>query len=68
MPTETEVSEDLLTKQQIARRLAVSQRTIDYWRTSRTIPFIKVKGVIRFRWNDVLRALNHLTHREAHHE
>jgi hypothetical protein len=36
------------TRDQLAKAVAVSPRTIDIWRQKGLIPFIKVQGVVRF--------------------
>ena len=43
------VSDDYLTKQQLARRLNVSTRTVDNLIARRAIPFVRLSGkIIRF--------------------
>ena len=46
-----------LNKKQLAQSLLVSERTIDNWRERGVIPFLKIKGVIRFNLDDVRAAL-----------
>ena len=46
-----------LDKQQLAESLLVSQRTVDNWRLLGVIPFLKVRGVIRFDLAKVKAAL-----------
>ena len=45
------------TRDQLARAVATSSRTIDVWREKGIIPFIKVGGVVRFDIARVKRAL-----------
>ncbi len=44
----------LLTKKEAAKFLRVSERTIDRFRAEKLITTIKVRGVIRFRQEDLL--------------
>jgi hypothetical protein len=46
-----------LNKKQLAQSLLVSERTIDTWRERSVIPFLKIRGVIRFNLADVRAAL-----------
>jgi len=53
----TDVSDALLTKGEIARRLRLSLRTIDEWMRTKHLPYIKAGRTVRFRWEDVLSKL-----------
>ena len=53
------------TRDQLAVALATSARTIDIWRRRGVIPFIKVRGIVRF---DVARVKTALEHRFEVHE
>ena len=46
-----------MTKQQLAKRLMKSTRTIDYWRKHEGLPFLKIRHTVYFRWSEVLRWL-----------
>jgi hypothetical protein len=46
-----------LDKRQLASAMLVSERTIDNWREAGVIPFIKVRGIIRFDLAKVRAAL-----------
>jgi excisionase family DNA binding protein len=50
-------SAGLVNKPTIARRYAVSTRTVDNWISRRIIPFMKIGGVVRFRISEVDAAL-----------
>jgi hypothetical protein len=53
----THVEPLYLDKQQRAQTILVSTRTVDNWREDGVIPFIKVKGVVRFDLAKVKAAL-----------
>jgi hypothetical protein len=55
MPTTIEPA--LLTTQQMARVIAVSPETLDAWRKKGLVPCIKIRHVIRFDSDRVLKAL-----------
>ena len=62
--TSTAVShagEELLTKRELAARLKKSPRCIEQWMRRRYLPYIKIAHTVRFRWRDVLEALERLT-------
>ncbi len=46
--------EEFMTKRQLAERLKVTVRTIENWMTAGVVPFIKVKKVVLFQWQDVV--------------
>jgi len=48
----------ILTTQQLAKELSVSERTIYNWRSMGVIPFIKLGNVVRFDYRRVVAALN----------
>lgn len=50
---------ELLTVNQLADRLNVSERTIRNWQTDRVIPFLKIRNVVRFDIDAVEAALAH---------
>ena len=45
------------TRDQIAKAISVSPRTVDVWRQNGVIPFIKVGGVVRFNIDKVKAVL-----------
>jgi excisionase family DNA binding protein len=49
---------DLITPQQLARRLQVSLRTVTNWKKRQVIPCVKVGKVVRFSVAKVLSALD----------
>ena len=53
---------ELLTKKEIAARAKVTTRTIENWQRRGVIPFIKIKKVTLFCWDDVVK------HLKANHE
>ena len=55
------VGEELLTKRELASRLKKSPRCIEQWMRRRYLPYIKIAHTVRFRWRDVLEALERLT-------
>ena len=62
--TSTAVShpgEELLTKHELAARLKKSPRCIEQWMRRHYLPYIKIAHTVRFRWRDVLEALERLT-------
>ena len=46
-----------LNREQLAQAITTSARTIDNWREAGVIPFIKVRGVVRFDLAKVKAAL-----------
>lgn len=46
---------ELLTAQQCAQRLAVHRATVTRWVRDGVLPAWRIGGVIRIRWEDVLR-------------
>jgi excisionase family DNA binding protein len=44
-------------KADVARYLNVSVRTVDLWRSRHIIPYFKIGGMVRFRLEDIDRAL-----------
>lgn len=52
---------DLLTKRELAARLKKSPRCIEHWMRRRYLPYIKIGHTVRFRWGDILEALERLT-------
>ena len=65
LPTHTEAP--LITKDELARDLRVSRRTIEAWIAQRRIPFVRLgHRTLRFSLDDVRRALRlHWTVREV---
>ena len=51
----------MLTKAEIAQKYKVTPRLINVWMANKTIPFVKVGGIVRFREEDVDKALEKLT-------
>ncbi len=47
----------MLNRQELAKHLRISTRTVDEWRTERLIPFIKLRKVVIFYWPDVVQHL-----------
>ncbi|MCW5554864.1 MAG: hypothetical protein KIS67_22215 [Verrucomicrobiae bacterium] len=54
---EAQVNEDVLTKEQLARRMNVSLRTVENWMEQRLVPYVKPTRTVRFIWHDVEQAL-----------
>ncbi|MFZ2276863.1 MAG: helix-turn-helix domain-containing protein [Prosthecobacter sp.] len=55
--TAAAASGELLTQDQLARRLGISRRTLHTWIRHKTVPMIKVRGFCRFEFHKVLAAL-----------
>lgn len=51
------VSDEMLTKEELAPRLKVSVRTVEQWQHDGHLPFIKVGQVLLFYWPAVVKAL-----------
>ena len=47
----------LVTKEQLAKVLQVTPRSIDRWRSEGWLPFLRIGGRIRFDLSDVVRHL-----------
>ena len=54
----------LLTREELAQELGRSLSTIARWQRSRTIPFLKVRGWVRFNLAAVHRALGRYERKE----
>jgi excisionase family DNA binding protein len=46
-------NESLLNKKDVAARLRICRRTLDYWIKDGTIPHIKIGGAVRFVPSDI---------------
>jgi hypothetical protein len=57
----SDAGEELLTKRELAARLKKSPRCIEQWMRRRYLPYIKIAHTVRFRWRDILEALERLT-------
>lgn len=55
--SKTHHDEELLLKPELAKRLKVSERTVENWSHSNRIPSLKIGRVVRYLWSDVLLAL-----------
>ena len=54
LPSETAlVADGYITKQEVARRLNKSVRTIENWQKAGYIPFIKAGHSVLFQWGDI---------------
>ena len=49
--------EKLVSKARLAELLGVSQRTIEVWRRAKVIRAIKIKNIVRFDPDDVVKQL-----------
>jgi excisionase family DNA binding protein len=49
--------EDFITKEEVARRLKKTTRTIENWQKKGHIPFVKVQQSVLFRWSSVVAEL-----------
>lgn len=47
----------VLTREELAKRLRVSTRTVSEWQQDRTVPYLKVGKVVLFYWPDVIAHL-----------
>lgn len=52
-----EALDGLLNKRQIAERVGVSMRTVEFWMAKRLIPYVKIRKTVRFCWPDVEDAI-----------
>jgi excisionase family DNA binding protein len=50
---ERSIHEELLTREEVARVLKLSVRTVDRLIASEQIPFIKIDSSVRFRWAEI---------------
>jgi excisionase family DNA binding protein len=53
----TENPDELLTPEEAARRLNVSERTIERWQHDGTLPFLRLGQTVRFHWPTVVAHL-----------
>lgn len=57
-----EKPDELLTAEDMAARLQVSERTIERWQHDGTLPFLRLGQTVRFHWPAVLaHLLEHFT-------
>jgi excisionase family DNA binding protein len=50
---------ELLTAEEVGRKLSIQPATVLLWARSRKIPSVQISGkVVRFRWADVVAALD----------
>lgn len=56
-PAPAAVTPEMLNKKELAGRLKVTTRTIENWQQRGVIPFIKIKKVTLFCWDDVVKHL-----------
>ena len=49
--------EEFITKEEVARRLKKTTRTIEHWQRRGYIPFVKVQQSVLFRWSSVVAQL-----------
>jgi excisionase family DNA binding protein len=49
--------EGYITKDEVARRLKKTGRTVENWQRRGFIPFVKVGASVLYRWEDVVAAL-----------
>lgn len=59
--TPTGAGEELLTKRELAARLKKTPRCIEQWMRRHYLPYIKIGHTVRFRWSDIIEALERLT-------
>ena len=48
-----EAADGYISKKKMARRMAVSTRTIEVWMREKKVPFEKIGRTVRFHWGDV---------------
>ena len=46
-----------VTKKEVCEALSISERTLQEWRSSRVLPYIKLNGKILYRHSDIWRCL-----------
>ena len=51
------VSAEIIDTKELCKRLDVSEPTIIRWRRQKKVPFIKIDGVIRYNWPEVVKSL-----------
>jgi hypothetical protein len=49
--------EEFITKEEVARRLKKTTRTVENWQRRGYIPFVKVQQSVLFRWSSVVAQL-----------
>ena len=49
--------EKFLTKNEVCEALQISPRTLQEWRSSKVLPYIKLNGKILYRHSDILECL-----------
>jgi excisionase family DNA binding protein len=52
------VQEGYITKEEVARRLTKTVRTVENWQRRGYLPFVKVGQSVLFRWSDVVTHLD----------
>jgi excisionase family DNA binding protein len=56
---QTIIDDCLLTKRELAQKLKLSRRTIDYWMRDGRLPYLKIGKTVRFQWRQVLEKLEY---------
>ena len=51
------VQEGYITKEEVARRLSKTVRTVENWQRRGYLPFVKIGQSVLFRWSDVVAHL-----------
>jgi excisionase family DNA binding protein len=50
--------EGYITKEEVARRLAKTVRTVENWQRRGYLPFVKIGQSVLFRWSDVVAQID----------
>jgi hypothetical protein len=61
VPSRVAVSDEMLTKRELAARLKKTPRCIEQWMGKRYLPYIKIGHTVLFRWKNVVEALERMT-------
>ena len=52
------MTDEILDKREIAKRMRKSIRTIDAWMKAKKLPYMKVGKTVLFRWSAILEKLD----------
>lgn len=52
-PTATKTVEEFIDKNEVARRLGKTLRTVDNWMERRLLPYYKIGRSVSFKWSEI---------------
>ena len=53
----SEIETDLLTKRELAKKLRVTEKTVEHWQNAGRIKKLTIGGSVRYSWPDVVASI-----------